>query len=141
MQIDATAFKKRPLFLIYILEVSSKFTYPNVVLMYSFSNIRHENRCCPDQMKPMLFVLVTLGGEICYYNLVLKGKLADKFSICYLECISYYLPMDKEIMAGEKWKKSYNPCIQEKGNQIWKSNQYGFPSECPCDVIRWGFPQ
>ena len=102
MQIDATAFKKRPLFLIYILEVSSKFTYPNVVLMYNFLNIRHENRCCPDQMKPnkykqhsMLFVLVTLGGQICYYNLVLKGKLADQFSICYLECISYYLPMDK----------------------------------------------
>ena len=68
MQIDAMAFKKRPLFLIYILEVSSKFTYTNVVLMYNLLNIRHMNRCCPDQRKPMLFVLVTLGAEIVIIN-------------------------------------------------------------------------
>ena len=95
MQIDATAFKKRPLFLIYILEVSSKFTYPYVVLMYNFLNNRHENRCCPDQMKPMLFVLVTLGGEVVIITWFLKESWQIIFLICYLECILYYLPMDK----------------------------------------------
>ena len=35
----------------------------------------------------------------------LKGKLAHKCSTCYLECISYQLPMDKKLMTEKIGKK------------------------------------
>ena len=80
------------------------------------------------------------------YNVVVsrkgpfKGKLAHELSTCYLECISYHLPIDKKFMAEKIGKKLYNPCIQVKENQIWKSYQCGFPNNSPCDIIRWGIP-
>ena len=70
----------------------------------------------------------------------IKGKLAHKFSTCYLECISYQLPMDKKIMTEKIGKKLYNPCIRGKEKKIWKSHQCGFPHKSLCDVIRWEFP-
>ena len=73
-------------------------------------------------------------------NTALKGKLAHKFSTCYLERISYHLPMDKKLMAETNGYKLYNLCIQGKENHIWKSHHCGFPNKSLCDVIRLGSP-
>ena len=50
-----------------------------------------------------------------------------------------HLPMDKKSIT-ENLFFLYNPCIQGKEKQIWKSYQGGFPKKSPFDVIRWGIP-
>ena len=73
-------------------------------------------------------------SEIRYAYTNRLGKLAHKFTTCYLECISYHLPKDKKLVAEKICKNVYYPCIKGKENQIMKSYQCGFPNKSPCDV-------
>ena len=69
------------------------------------------------------------GFESSPTTIFLKGKLAHKFSTCYLECISYHLPMDKKFMAEKLWKKIIYPMHTGKRKpnleilSVWVSQQ------------------
>ena len=69
-----------------------------------------------------------LGPFLPWGKKVLKGKLAHIFSTCYLECISYQLPMDKKLMTEKYAKIDINHAYRAKkfksGNPIsvWVSH-------------------
>ena len=62
------------------------------------------------------------------FKLKLKGNLAHKFTICYLECISGHLLIDKTFIIEQMCKRKYNPCLEGKANKIWKFSPFEFPN-------------
>ena len=57
-----------------------------------------------------------------------KGKLAHTFSTCFLESISYHLPMDKRLMAEKKEKNDITHAYREKKINSGNPINVGFPT-------------